>query len=142
MLDFTSNLGMRARARLDEAFTVWLTTVSPKGIPQPRPVWFVWDGDAFLIFSQPETQKLRHIAQNPNVSLHFDGGQKGLDVQVFSGIAEILSDPVAADQVDQYMQKYGAEIRRMGASEEAFAREYRVALRVRPSKLRGFASQS
>ena len=141
MLDFTSKLGLRALKRLGHEFTIWLTTVSPKGIPQPRPVWFIWDGEAFLIFSQPDTQKLRHIAQNPNVSLHFDGGEKGLDVQVFTGTAEIIPDPIPADRLNPYLQKYGAEIRRMGATEDAFAKEYRVALRVIPTKLRGFSGQ-
>jgi PPOX class probable F420-dependent enzyme len=141
MINFNNKLGDRALGRFEREFTIWLTTISPVGIPQPRPVWFIWDSDSFLIFNQPDTHKLRHIAQNPSVSLHFDGGDKGLDVQVFSGMAEVIPDPTPADLVVPYIQKYGEEIRRMGGTEEAFAMAYCIALRVRPTSLRGFASQ-
>ena len=32
------------RRRLVEDPIAWLTTVSPKGRPSPRPVWFLWTG--------------------------------------------------------------------------------------------------
>ncbi len=139
MIDFSSALGQRATRRLQEEFVVWLTTIAPSGAPQPRPVWFVWDGVTFLIYSQPTAKKLLHIAHNPQVTLHFDGGPKCLDVQVFTGIAEVLPYPMPAHLDNRYSQKYGAEIRNMGASEEDFAGEYSVAIRIRPTRLRGMA---
>ena len=139
MIDFTTPLGMRAAQRLNSDFFVWLTSVSPSGVPQPRPVWFIWEDDAFLIYSQPHARKLEHIARNPNVTLHFDAGAKGLDVQVFVATAEIVSDPVLVDQVKAYVEKYGQEIQSMGASVEQFAAGYSVALRVKPSRLRGMS---
>ena len=87
MIDFTTKLGTRAKERLDSEFCIWLTTVSPAGVPQPRPVWFIWDGEAFLIYSQRNTKKLEHIGHNPQVALNFDGGPKAEDVQVFLGRA-------------------------------------------------------
>lgn len=141
MIDFTSQLGIRAMQRLNEDFVVWLTTVSPMGIPQPRPVWFIWDENALVIYSQPHAKKLQHIAHNPHVALHFDGGVKGLDVQVFLALAEIVPNPTPAHQVQAYIEKYGQEIQNMGASGEAFAATYSVALRVKPIRLRGMSGQ-
>lgn len=137
MIDFGSKLGARAAQRLNDEFVVWLTTIDPGGSPQPRPVWFIWDGEAFLIYSQPNTGKLRHIAHNPNVALHFDGGPKGLDIQVFLGTAEIVTNPIPVHQVEAYVEKYRQEIQNMGATVETFGAAYSVALRVTPARLRG-----
>jgi PPOX class probable F420-dependent enzyme len=77
MLD-ESEFGRRAARRLKEERLAWLTTVSPKGTPQPVPVWFLWDGDAsILLYSRPDKPKLRNITENPRVSLHLDGDGMG-----------------------------------------------------------------
>ena len=69
---------------------VWLITERPDGRPYIVPVWFFWDGQTFLIFSEPNTQKLR---QNLLVTLALDGaGNFGYDVVVFEGTAELLND--------------------------------------------------
>jgi PPOX class probable F420-dependent enzyme len=70
MIDLSTEFGKRALRRLQAASTIWLTTVSQDGTPQPRPVWFFWTGETFLIFSRPEGAKLRHIARNSRVALH------------------------------------------------------------------------
>lgn len=54
----------------------WLTTVTPTGRPAPRPVWFVWDGTHINIYSEPNVAKLRHIAANNQVSLHFNSAMR------------------------------------------------------------------
>src|SRR6202000_15244 len=51
---------------------VWLPPVTPAGRPAPRPVWFVWDGTAVVIYSQPDAAKLKHIAANGLASLNFN----------------------------------------------------------------------
>jgi len=136
MLDFTGEHATRALQRLQTEFTIWLTTVSPQGVAHPRPVWFIWEDNSFLIYSQPNTRKLQHIAHHPQVTLHFDGGPKGLDIQVLFGRAEIIHDPTPLHQVPAYVEKYGAEVQGMGATVEAFAAAYSVALRITPTKLR------
>jgi PPOX class probable F420-dependent enzyme len=140
VIDFESKVGARAQQRLQEEFTIWLTTSGANGAPHPRPVWFIWDGEAVLIYSQPNQAKLQHIANNPRVALHFDGGPKALDVQVFTATAELLSNPTPAHQVPAYAAKYGAEIERMGATVEAFGQTYSVAIRVVPERVRGMVS--
>src|SRR5882757_7045418 len=77
---------------LDDDRTVLLTTVTPTNRPAPRPVWFLWDGTKFVVFSRPNTAKLRHIAVNPNVTLGNGIGARGADTIVISGTAQIVPD--------------------------------------------------
>lgn len=138
MLDFTTKLGQRAKQRIETEYVIWLTTVDANGTPQPRPVWFVWDGEAFLLYSQVKAKKLQHIARNPNVSLHFDGGPKGEDIQVFLGVAEVVETPTPTNENKEYSEKYRRGIIELGATEKIFAGEYSVCIRVKPTKLRSF----
>src|SRR5207248_8835730 len=64
-LDTTTPFGARAARRLADDVIGWLVTVNRAGAPQPSPVWFLWDDDGLLIYSQPGTPKLRNIARNP-----------------------------------------------------------------------------
>ena len=64
MIDLSTEFGQRVQRRLTEERIIWLTTVSEGSTPQPRPVWFLWDGETFLIYSRPNTYKLRHIKHN------------------------------------------------------------------------------
>jgi PPOX class probable F420-dependent enzyme len=141
VIDFDSTLGARSQQRLQEEFTIWLTTSGANGAPHPRPVWFIWDGEAVLIYSQPNQAKLQHIARNPRVALHFDGGPKALDVQVFAAKATILATSTPAIQVAAYAAKYGAEIKQMGATAEAFGQAYSIAIRVVPERVLGMVAQ-
>jgi Pyridoxamine 5'-phosphate oxidase len=72
MLDTTTDAGARADRRLGEEEILWFTTVRSDGQPQSVPVWFLWDGEMFLIYSQPDRQKLKNIGGNSRVGLHLD----------------------------------------------------------------------
>ena len=67
-IDFSTDFGKRVLGRLQDEQVAWLTTVSTKGEPQPSPVWFLWENDSVLVYSQPNTPKLRAIQGNPNVT--------------------------------------------------------------------------
>ncbi len=69
MLDTTTEAGGRAERRLREEMIAWLTTVRADGQPQSVPVWFLWNDESFLIYSQPDRQKLRNISNNPRIDL-------------------------------------------------------------------------
>jgi PPOX class probable F420-dependent enzyme len=137
MIDFSDKLGARAQERLTTEQIIWLTTVAPSGTPQPRPVWFLWDGGTFLIYSQPTAKKLAHIAQNPQVALHFNSTPDGDDIQVFLASATIDRNPPRAQNVDAYLAKYRAAIADIGMTPETFSGSYNVLIRARPTKLRG-----
>lgn len=136
-IDVGSEFGRRADRRLRDELIYWLVTVDPDGTPQPSPVWALRDGETFLVYSQPDTPKLRNIASRPRVALHLDGDGRGGDVVVVTGEARIESNAPAADRVEAYVVKYRDGMRRIGMTPESFARAYSVAIRVTPTRLRG-----
>ncbi len=138
MLDTTSEWGRHVERRLQQETVIWLTTVGGNGTPHPSPVWFLWDGTSFLIFSKPDMPKLRNVAANPHVALNLDGDGRGGDIVIFNGMAEIPADVPPSDQVPAYQEKYAAEIARIGYTPASFAETYSVAVRVTPSKVRRF----
>jgi PPOX class probable F420-dependent enzyme len=137
MLNFTNDLGQRALQRIHSEQIIWLTTVTPSGVPQPKPVWFIWDGAAFTIYSQPTAKKIRHIAQDPNVSLHFDAGPSGIDVQVLLGVAQVDPNAPLVKHMPAYTQKYQAGMAQIGMTEESYSATFSVAIRITPMRLRG-----
>jgi len=139
MIDFSTEFGQRARERLVTEYFVWFTTVGADLTPQPRPVWFVWDQDSFLIFSQPGARKVAHIRQHPNVSLHFNtDAHADENVIVFLGRAELDPHAPPAHEVFAYFEKYAEGIAALNMTPGEFSREYSLAIRVRPAKLRGW----
>ena len=132
MLDTTIDTGARADRRLREERITRLTTVRSDGQPQSVPVWFLWDGDSFLIYSQPDRQKLKNIGRNPRLWLHLNSNDRGGDVVRVEGIAEILDGFPPATEIPECLEKYRKSIARIGFDPEAFARAYSVALRVTP----------
>jgi PPOX class probable F420-dependent enzyme len=115
----------------------WLVTVNGRGAPQPSPIWFLWDDGSILLYSQPETAKLRNIAANPRVAMHLPADAVGDDVVIVSGRAAVSDDP-PAHELPQYLDKYGELIERNGWTPESFAADYSVPVRIRPTGLRGF----
>jgi PPOX class probable F420-dependent enzyme len=138
MIDFNSDLGKHVQERLLNENVIWLTTVSPDGTPQPNPVWFFWNGDCFIIYTPPNTVKLKNIDQNPIVSLHFEGATSlGGDVAVFIGKAEFDNSPLEPDP--GYVEKYTKiATEEWGRSVDDLFEEYSSLICIRPKKLRGF----
>lgn len=137
LIDTNSDFGKRVERRLQEEWIGWLTTVDSDGVPQPRPIWFLWDGSTFLIYSRPRTAKLAHLGRNSNVSLSLDSDGRGGNIVVFTGEAAVLADPPPAEQVTAYLEKYREGLKRIGMKPKEFADAYSVAIQVRPNKLRG-----
>ena len=138
MFDTSTELGTRALRRLRDDQVIWLVTVDPDGTPQPSPIWFLWDAETILFFSQPNKPKLRNIRRNPRVALHFDSDGEGGDIVVLTGTAEVLSEEPPDEQMTAYLAKYRAGIEELGMTPAGMAQEYSVRVRVRPTRLRGF----
>ena len=138
LIDTTTEFGRRAEGRLHEEKLAWLTTVDRAGTPQPIPVWFLWDGaDSILIYSRPETPKLRSIERHPRVSLNLDGNGRGGDIVVATGEAAVSIDP-PAHEVPAYVEKYASLIERNNWTPESFAGDYSVPIRISIRRIRGF----
>lgn len=136
-IDTSTDFGRRAERRLRDQPIGWLVTVSPAGAPQPVPVWFLWDGAAgLLIYSRPDTSKLRNIAANPRVAMHLDGDGRGGDIVIVSGRAHVSDDP-PADRIVDYIAKYGALIGGNGWTPASFAADYAVPIRVGLTRISG-----
>ncbi len=135
----TIRLSANAEQRLRQEALIWLVTVRDGVTPQASPVWFLWDDESILIYSQPNTPKLRNIARNPIVGLHLNGSAVGNDIVIVTGNARIDDGAPPAAEQPAMAQKYVDDLR-LVSSPEALARTfdgYSVPIRVTPTGYRG-----
>lgn len=136
-IDFNSELGREAKRLLESEYVIWLTTVSKDLTPQPRPVWFVWDVDAVLVFSRPEAAKVAHIRRNPRVAVHFNSDHGANEnVLVMVGTASLHTKP--ATEVAAYIEKYAQGMAELDMTPQSFASPYSMAVRIAIEQLRSF----
>ena len=138
MIDFSTESGQRIRKQLESEHVIWLTTMGSDNTPQPRPVWFVWDGTSLLTYSEPGTHKLRHIERSPKVSVNFNTDFDGEHIGVLTGVAQVDPTAMPADENAEYLSKYGEGIIALGMTPEEVSRDYSVALRIIPQFMRSF----
>ncbi|MCV7193308.1 TIGR03667 family PPOX class F420-dependent oxidoreductase [Mycolicibacterium brumae] len=94
--------------RLTDDLHGWLTTVAKSGQPVPRLVWFLLQGSEVVLYSYPDAAKVRHIRNNPRVSLNLDSNGDGGGIIVVGGVATIDPEPVDPRTDEPYWNKYGA----------------------------------
>lgn len=138
MLDFTTDFGKRAAERLHNEQVLWLTTVGREGMPQPSPVWFLWEDGSAIIYSQPKAPKVGNITRHPQVALSLNSDAGGGNVVILTGTAEIVTDPAFATPPAAYLAKYAGGITSLKMTPESFVADYSTVIRVTPTKLRGF----
>jgi len=139
MVDLTSKFWRVVKEHLQNQYVIWLTTVDSNLTPQPRPVWFIWEANAFLIYSQAKAQKVKHIAKHPKVALHFNTDETGdKHVIVFIGQASIDANDLPAHEVPAYFEKYKDGIAALDMTPEEFSREYSTAIKITPTEVRGW----
>lgn len=139
MIDLTSKFGRAVKRHLKSEYVIWLTTVDSTQTPQPRPVWFIWDKDSFLIFSKPNAFKVKHIQKNPKVALQFNTDETGdKHVMIFTGEASIDVTTPPAHEVRAYIRKYKDGILGLNMTLKGFSAEYSTAIRIRPVDVRGW----
>ena len=84
--------------RLAAAMVYWIATSGPGGRPRVRPVDGLYLDGILYIGGSPATRWARDIAENPQVSVHLDGGA---DVVIVEGRAELLQTGVVAEVAEQ-----------------------------------------
>ena len=119
--------------RLHSDEMIWLTTVRPDGRPHSVPLWFLWESATLLIFSKPNTQKIRNLRRNPSVTLALDDTKKG--VVILEGTAELLGRGDASATLQAYGEKYREGLRRLGRTVEEFTTLYSQPIHVTPVRL-------
>jgi PPOX class probable F420-dependent enzyme len=138
MLDITTEWGQHAEQRLRSNIIAWLTTVGSDGRPYTSPVWFLWDGQTILIFSQPNRQKVKNLRKNARVTLALDDTQEGGDVVIVEGTAELMDDPGLSAVLLAFADKYRERLEKMEWTPEEMAADYSQAIRVTPTKFKSW----
>lgn len=128
-IDASTEGGKRALEQLQTEQVVWLTTVRADGQPQTSAVWFLWTGQAFLIYSMPD---------KPKVSLNFNTDPHGMHVVQIEGVATIEESHPKAAETPAMIEKYREGIARLKATPEQFSGTFNVPVIVRPTKFRYF----
>jgi PPOX class probable F420-dependent enzyme len=119
-----------AQSRLKKEQVIWIVTTGPGLRPQAVPVWFLWDGDSFLIYAQPGI-KVRHVQANPHVELHLNSDEVGGDVVRVSGRATIPKRFPPAHKHPGFLRKYRSQMLAEGMTVEGFAETYLYPITVR-----------
>lgn len=130
-----------AEQRLREEQEIWITTVRADGQPQSSPVGFLWDGSAFLILTDPNSQKVRNLRRNPKLALHLDIDRQAASdggVLTLEGTASLDPNPIGDEEAATYAEKYAEALRSAQMTpEQAFA-ELSAVIRVRPTRTRAY----
>src|SRR5829696_9092773 len=106
-IDTSTDFGKRVERRLKHEQIVWLTTVNGNGRPFPSPVWFFHEDDGtLLIYSQPNTPKVRNIEANAAVSINFNADEHGGNVIILDGAAVVDESANPAANHAAYVEKY------------------------------------
>jgi PPOX class probable F420-dependent enzyme len=136
MLNLDNPQHAAAGRRLREEMVIWLTTVDRAGQPQSSPVWFLWDGEQFLIYGSANGKKTSNIEADPRVCLHLDGNGEGGDIVIFECTATVDRQGPPASTVAGYVAKYRERIESYGWTLESLARDYPHVIRVTPTRAR------
>ncbi len=115
---------------------VWFATVRADGMPQPTPVWFIREGDTFLIYTIPGSQKVINLEANAKVALSWANKDAG-DYCVIMGEAQIETAAPPANQHPLYFAKYRESIGDIGMTPELFIARFSLPIRVTPIHVRG-----
>jgi PPOX class probable F420-dependent enzyme len=140
MLDPTSPHAAKIRERLEQAEYAFLITVRPDGRPHAVPVCFLYERESILIFSLPNSVKVRNIRQNPNVCLAVESfGFGDYFSIVIEGQAELVDEPSNWLQYPAYDAKYAALSRRIFGSDhvpDEYAAQFSQAIRMTLTNIR------
>ncbi len=132
----TAEIDAKTEQRIQKEYVMWLTSVRADGMPQPTPIWFIYENGVFTIYADPTTQKVKNIAVNPKVALNINSDYEGGDFVVIMGEAEIIASPPPATETSAYIAKYGQGIIDIGMTPETFVQRYNSMIRVTPTRVR------
>ncbi len=134
-LDLSQPKQAHINERLRAEPVIWLATVRPDGRPHLVPVWFLWDGETILIFSQPNNQKIHNLRAHPAVTLALEAANEGEDVAILEGRARLVGpDDIQASAPD-YVAKYESGMAELGMTWDTMSASYSQPIRVTPSRL-------
>ena len=125
-----------AREHLESDVVAWLTTVAADGTPQSSIISFLLEGETILFYSQPDTPKLRNIANSPLVSFHLQTDAYGDHALIIEGTAAEDPDVLPSDEHVAYQAKYSEPLAHWAMDEAQTARDFSVPIRITPRRVR------
>jgi PPOX class probable F420-dependent enzyme len=135
LLDLTKERDTHIDHHLRKHAIVWLISVRPDGRPHAVAVWFLWDGESFLIFSRPNNQKIRNLQHNVHVLLAVDDTHQGADPITIEGTATLLEPGKFDATLPAFVEKYGDRLKHVGSTPEQMAQEYSQAIWITPTRV-------
>lgn len=101
------NLSTVQREILNQCRIASVATIDADGMPHLTAVWFLFDGESFLVSISSASAKARNIRTNQNIALMIDVRQTGKELGVsVSGVAEVLEGEIAREAIDSVYAKY------------------------------------
>lgn len=135
IIDSGTEKGAHALDRLGTAYAGWLTTVTPDGQPQSLPVWFLWTGEAILVYGDHRARRNRNLEANPRVSFHLPDEGRGGDVVTFEGTARVDPTHPSAGDNPAYLEKYGTSITDHLGGPAKFSEVYSMPILITPTRM-------
>ena len=136
LLDLNQARDAHIDHRLRTEPIIWLSTVRPDGRPHLVPVWYLWDRQTILFFSQPRAQKVRNLLHRNQVVLALNADDEGEDVVIVEGEATLLPAGTVDATLPAFVAKYARLMARIGTSPAAMAASYTQAIQVTPRRFR------
>lgn len=131
--------GAWAAKHLETDLVGWLTTVAPDGRVQSSAVAFFWDGATILIYSQPNTPKLRNITANPSVAFALNTDAYGDHVLIIEGTAAVDVTAPAWEENEAHSAKFReAVVHWGGTDDQELVHSFSVAVRITPTRIRAW----
>jgi PPOX class probable F420-dependent enzyme len=136
--DPTDDVHARTLARLASEQIAWIGTTGRDGYPHAVPIWFLWNDGRALIFSEPNTAKVRNLRADSRVVLHLEAGEDHEQLAVLRGTANLSPRPTAEwlESVgDEYAQKYRDGLIGVKMTLPEMAARYSVVIEITPLQL-------
>ena len=118
------NISKNAEIIIKGKYLADLVTLMPDGSPHIAPVWYKYDGENYLILSEPKTVKVRNIENDNRVAILISKTDPPYSYVMLKGHAKIsyykdddLLDDLLMELSIKYLgesagRKYGNEIRK------------------------------
>jgi len=127
-----------AKPFLDRMLTATVSTVGPRGAPHSVPVWYRFDGERFVVWTDSSRRWVKNIRRNSQVSLVVAEHAPPFSAVVARGTAEVTVDgPDTDEQVRLIAARYLPADEVSGYV--AQWRTLRAIVRITPSEIRAWA---
>lgn len=117
--------------------TCRVATVGPDG-PHATPLWFVWDGTHFWLYSITRSQRWADLVKDPRIGIVVDGGDEYFDLHgvEINGIVEIVGEVPRTGEPNDELAAVEAAFAKKNFGMDSVVHDGKHAwLRVKPTKI-------